>query len=559
MSPSHYVHRFQFVVGLLLLGAASSFGRSTASDPKTLQHEIRNIVLSAESTEVQHVIANEIQNAFQIRVNVPDVNEPAFQRTRSFANCRIDSQLATPQSASALYPTVARMNGTDLNLYREELIKRAIGQHVLITLLPRNAENSSTGIKSPLKPPVDVHGTILGFKEEPSAYSIQLISDNQELFDIKSRDIAHFRFDNEINELGKLMDQLQRRSSLDAQTMMLCKVLPDAAATVNYLQPTVSGHEWQTTIFASLDDSHKTANIESWATIWNDTFYDWKGVYVTLKNKDDSTYTLGPIDLPFGRKGSFKFHVQNPFDAQRVWTVEPPADISSVRAKVTSAFAITNTTKTFIPKAQWTLRDSKNAVLYSGAVDGISAQKQAEIPFSSDQVAKVGFSSMEVPLQAVAVQGDKLLCKSGTISTYSFPEINGQANIDVRLNQGVLATTTVRLDGSGTVTLPKVVIDPKQTSTIDTASGFDVKLRSIPPTSKNIMIDLWRDESQRLMFVDNLNKKLSNSDDILRFKGNIEKIRRELLRMETERKDLSSRPTIGTMSGFRYAIQSDHA
>ncbi|MEQ1826898.1 MAG: hypothetical protein ABL921_13170, partial [Pirellula sp.] len=42
-------------------------------------------------------------------------------------------------------------------------------------------------------------------------------------------------------------------------------------------------------------------------------------------------------------------------------------------------------------------------------------------------------------------------------------------------------------------------------------------------------------------------------------KGAIEKIRRELLRMETERKDLSSRPTIGTMSGFRYAIQSDHA
>ncbi len=550
-SKTSYLVGLFVVLCLQVLGLADQGGEHLP--------RIRKVVLSAESSIIQHEYSGN-DSAFQIRINVLDVNSPVFRHECWFENCKIVPPPADHDMASTLYPKVARLDGTDLDLHRDELIKVAIGKRVVVTrtTLAEVATDEGTQPKSKSVQREDIHGTLLGFKGESNAYAIQLLSDNQEMFYLESKDIAQIQFVDEGSELSRLSSQLRRQSEFSLQTMMLSK--GDPVAVVGYSQPTVPGHEWQSTIFANLDSSGTSIDSEAWATIWNDTFYDWNGITVILKSDSKTEFALEDVHLRFGQKGLFRYSLPSEFEVRRQWRIEPPTNTASTTATINSVLEIKNKNKdVFIPKSTWKLRDVARKPVYDGTIEGMAFDKTKDIPYASDKVMPIAYASSDDVVQFASIQGNKLLCRAGTVVNYSFSDTKFQAEVAIVKNGNERGIATIVPERNGSFEMPDSILDPKPKGGkyLDHATkGSTLTIRSIASPEKMVSVDLFRATASQLMGLSERNKTLN---DIIESKKKIEAVKNELAKYEAERNELVSRPPIGAQSGYRFVLQSEMA
>ncbi len=537
------------------------------------QEDLPPPIVEVEIADLTTVITHEgtvSPESFQIRVNVQDIRDVDFQQNLKTNNCTIAANPSGPySSASRLYPRVSKLDGTDLDFHREELIKSAIGKKVTITrTVPQlgsgKPPEGPAGKPAYHKPTGPVHevieGTLLGFKGDSTAYSIQLLGDTGQLHSIESKEIIDLVFQEDLEELKKIAGLLKRQSGYDFQTMTLSAVDPNQVVQISYTQTNVADHAPKLTVFAQLNQSRDSLEkLEARAMIWNDTFYDWSNVTVVFNNENE-TYCMEGVTLPFGQRGSFLVNPTLPvLSVNQRWNVVAPDDTKSNTATVTSVLRLSNPSDLSMPTGTWNVKDWQGKDLVSGALlVKILPSKNGELIVPKDKTEVVSFKTADLPIQAIEIRGDQLYCSKGTATVFTFSNVEEQSDVIVRTGANDTRSVVISGTPNGSIALPEIVVDPKlqNRKLLDVvASGTSITVLSSFEPQKIEKLDLFREKSIPKLI--NAGNSVPILDEIVAKKKAIEAIRNALELLQTERKDLAKRPSLGESSSYRISLQRE--
>ncbi len=570
MSKNHLTI-FDPLATLILISAFLSLVHCVGAAQEDLPPPIVEVEIADLTTVITHK-GTVSPESFQIRVNVPDTRDVDFQQNLKTINCTIAANPSGPfSSASRLYPRVSKLDGTDLDFHREELIKSAIGKKVTITrTVPQlgsgKPPEGPAGKPAYHKPTGPVHevieGTLLGFKGDSTSYSIQLIGDTGQLHSIESKEIIDLVFQEDFEELKKLAGLLKRQSGYDFQTMTLSAADPNQVVQIGYTQANVADHTPKLTVFAQLNQSRDSIEkLEARALIWNDTFYDWSNVKVVFKNEKEM-YCIEGVTLPFGQRASFLVHPMLPALSVNVrWNVVAPDDTKSNTATVTSVLRLSNPSDLSMPKGTWNIKDWQGKDLVTGVLlDTILPSKNGELIVPKDKTQVVSFKTADLPIQAIDIRGDQLRCISGTETVFTFSNVNDQSDVLVRTGENDTRSVVISGTPNGSITLPEIVVDPKlqNRKLLDIVpSGASITVLSKLEPTKPVDLDLLRVQSAILSKWINTGNPIPILDDIVAKKKAIEDIKKALDLLQTERKDLAKRPSLGESSSYRISLQRE--
>ncbi len=570
MSKNHLTI-FDPLATLILISGFLSLVHCVGAAQEDLPPPIVEVEIADLTTVITHK-GTVSPESFQIRVNVPDIRDVDFQQNLKTINCTIAANPSGPfSSASRLYPRVSKLDGTDLDFHREELIKSAIGKKVTITrIVPQlgsgKPPEGPAGKPPHHKPTGPVHevleGTVLGFKGDSTSYSIQLIGDTGQLHSIESKEIIDLVFQEDFEELKKLARLLKRQSGYDFQTMTLSAVDPNQVVQIGYTQANVADHTPKLTVFAQLNQSRDSIEkLEARAMIWNDTFYDWSNVKVVFKNEKE-TYCIEGVTLPFGQRASFLVHPMLPALSVNVrWNVVAPDDTKSNTATVTSVLRLSNPSDLSMPGGTWNVKDWQGKDLVTGALlDKILPSKNGELVVPKDKTQVVSFKTADLPIQAIDIRGDQLRCISGTETVFTFSNVNDQSDVLVRTGENDTRSVVISGTPNGSITLPEIVVDPKlqNRKLLDIVpSGASITVLSKLEPTKPVDLDLFRVQSAILSKWINTGNPIPILDDIVAKKKAIEAIKNELDLLQIARKDLAKRPSLGESSSYRISLQRE--
>lgn len=503
----------------------------------------------------------------RIRVNVSDVRSADFQHELKHferINCEIVPVPTGPlSSASRFYPRVSKLDGTDLELHKDELIKSAIGKRISVTRVVTQEPTAELKPHKPTGPVYEViDGTLIGFKSGVEDFALQMHKDSGELYSINSKAIFNIVFQEDHEELKKLASLLKRQSGFDKQTIECTAADLNLAVQFSYAQPMVPGHAPDLTVFVAVNKSRNSIETtEAWATISNDTFYDWNNVTVVVQSNTE-TYTVESVSLPFGQRASFLVKPTLPkLQVKHRWNVVAPSGDPSKTATVTSVLALSNNGTNSMPECIWRVKDFQGKDLVAGTrLGAMLPGKKDELVVADDQTEVVSLKTSQLPIQPKEIQGDQLLCFRGTEKVFTFSNVKDQTEIVVKDGDKNSRTVILTPTANGSIALPEVLVDPnlQNSKLLETKSfGSSVSVLSIGVPNEQLKLDLIAESPNTLTKLTNMGNSLPILDDIITKKKAIEATESALNVLKKERKELASRPSIGETSSYRIPLQRE--